>query len=73
MFVEEKQLDGGGIAGEDREIDALRIDTRAEGMGSPGLGLERSQGCRLGNLGFPLAFDNGAWHGRSPVRIAMSH
>src|SRR5262249_49738426 len=43
MFVEEKQFDGGGIPGEDREIHSVLIDGGAERVGPAGLRLERSQ------------------------------
>jgi hypothetical protein len=44
VFVEEQQLDGGGIPGEDREIHPVFIDRGAERVGPAGLRLEGSQG-----------------------------
>jgi hypothetical protein len=41
VFVEEKQLDAGGIPREDREIHSLFINGGAERVGSAGLRLER--------------------------------
>jgi hypothetical protein len=64
MLVEEKQFDGGGIPGEDREIHSLLIDCSTEWVGSAGLRLERSQGCCLPNIGFLLGDGNDGWHGK---------
>jgi hypothetical protein len=44
VWVEEKQLDGGGIPGEDREVHSFGIDGGAEWVGSAGLRLEGGQG-----------------------------
>ena len=63
MLVEEKQLDGGSIPGENREIHALLVDGSTEWMGSAGLRLEGSKGCCLPNICFPLRDGNGGWHG----------
>jgi hypothetical protein len=65
MPVEEKQLDGAGIPGEDREIHAILIDRGTEWVGSAGLCLEWNKGCRFANIGFLLADGSGApWHGK---------
>ena len=52
--LKEKQLDARGVAGKDREIHSLRVDSSTQGMGSAGLGLEWSLRCRLPNIGFLL-------------------
>jgi hypothetical protein len=64
MLVEEKQFDGGGIPGEDREIHSLLIDRGTEWVGPAGLRLERSKGCRFPNIGFSLGDGNDGWHGK---------
>jgi hypothetical protein len=64
MLVEEKQFDGGGIPGEDREVHSLLIDRSTEWVGPAGLRPVRSQGCRFPTTGFPLRDGNGGWHGK---------
>ena len=64
VLVEEKQFDGGGIPGEDREIHSPLIDRGTEGVGPAGLRLERRPGGRLPNIGFLLEDGNGGWHGK---------
>jgi hypothetical protein len=68
MLGEEKQLDGGGIPGEHREIHTLRIDSSTERVGSAGPCLEWSQGCRIPNIGFALGDRNGGCHGKVSAR-----
>jgi hypothetical protein len=53
--VKEKQLNTGGVAGENREIHSLLIDSSTQGVGSAGLGREWTLRFRLPNIGFPLA------------------
>jgi hypothetical protein len=64
MPLEEKQFNSRGIPGEDREIHSLLIDRSTEWVGAARLRLERSQGCRLPNIGFPLRDGNDGWHGK---------
>src|SRR5208282_4843551 len=60
--IEEKQLDGGGIPGEDREIHSFLVDSGTERVRSAGPRLERSQGPRFPNFGFLLGDGKEAWH-----------
>jgi hypothetical protein len=73
MLVEVKQLDGGSIPGEDREIHSFPIDSSTEWMGSPGLSLERNRGCRFPNIDFPLGHCNGGGHGKDSSQVVTGN